>query len=181
MSEIAGKQYGLHPQLSAQGAISMKLSTSLAMALVGVSLMVSQASAQGPASANTLSERTRANLDAAMHGEAYASLKYLRYAEVAEASGHPEIAKQFRDASNVEANEHFDREAYALGLGTTNAADLEEAIAGESYEASKMYIDFANQAEADGDLKVAAMFRQIAADEATHAAGYKASLESISK
>jgi len=159
----------------------MRLSAKLAVAMVGLSIVASQASAEGPAKANTLSEQTRANLEAAMHGEAYASLKYLRYAEVAEASDHPEIAKQFRDASNVEANEHFDREAYALGLGTTDAADLKEAIAGESYEASKMYIDFANQAEADGDLKVAAMFRQIAADEATHAAGYKASLESISE
>ncbi|KJS39043.1 MAG: rubrerythrin [Hyphomonas sp. BRH_c22] len=159
----------------------MKLSASLAMAVVGLSLFATQASAEGPAKATALSEQTRANLDAAMRGEAYASLKYLRYAEVAEASGHPEIAKQFRDASNVEANEHFDREAYALGLGTTDAEDLQEAIAGESYEASKMYIDFANQAEADGDLKVAAMFRQIAADEATHAAGYNASLKSISK
>lgn len=46
---------------------------------------------------------------------------------------------------------------------------------------SKMYVDFANQAEADGDLKVAAMFRQIAANEATHAAGYTESLESITE
>lgn len=159
----------------------MKLSATIAAALVGLSLFASSASAEGPAASNTLSERTRTNLDAAMRGEAYASLKYLRYADVAEAFGHPEIAKQFRDASNVEANEHFDREAYALGLGTTDAADLKEAIAGESYEASKMYIDFANQAEADGDLKVAAMFRQIAADESTHAAGYKSSLASITK
>lgn len=159
----------------------MRLSATLAIAMAGLSLFASTASAEGPTKTNALSEQTRANLDAAMHGEAYASLKYLRYAEVAEASGHPDIAKQFRDASNVEANEHFDREAYALGLGTTDVADLKEAIAGESYEASTMYINFANQAEADGDLKAAAMFRQIAADEATHAAGYKASLESISK
>ncbi|MBA3069234.1 MAG: rubrerythrin [Hyphomonas sp.] len=159
----------------------MKLSKTFVAAMIGLSAFTSTAFAEGPATANALSEQTRANLDAAMRGEAYASLKYLRYAEVAEASGHPEIAKQFREASNVEASEHFDREAYALGLGTTDAADLKDAIAGESYEASKMYIDFANQAEADGDLKVAAMFRQIAADEATHAAGYKASLESISK
>lgn len=159
----------------------MRLSATLAIAMTGLSLFASTAAAEGATKTPPLSEQTRANLDAAMHGEAYASLKYLRYAEVAEASGHPDIAKQFRDASNVEANEHFDREAYVLGLGTTDMADLKEAIAGESYEASTMYINFADQAEADGDLKAAAMFRQIAADEATHAAGYKASLESISK
>lgn len=159
----------------------MKRPLSYAFAMIGLALVTSHASADQGATSNDLSEQTRANLDAAMHGEAYASLKYVRYAEVAESAGHPEVAKLFRDAANVEANEHFDREAYALGLGTTDLEDLSEAIAGETYEATQMYIEFADQAEADGDLKVAAMFRQIAADEATHAASYQAALKDISE
>lgn len=43
-----------------------------------------------------------------------------------------------------------------------------------------MYVNFAKQAEADGDLKVAAMFRQIAVDEGTHFEAYKAALAKLS-
>ncbi len=42
-----------------------------------------------------------------------------------------------------------------------------------------MYIEFADQAEAAGDLKVAAMFRQIAVDEGVHYEQYKAALAKI--
>lgn len=42
-----------------------------------------------------------------------------------------------------------------------------------------MYVDFATQADAVGDKKVAAMFRQIAADEGEHYASYKAALEKL--
>lgn len=126
-----------------------------------------------------LSAQTRANLEAAMRGEAYANLKYLRYADQAEAAGKPELARLFRESANVEANEHFDREAQALGLGGANSANLEDAMSGEHYENVTMYIDFAKQAEADGDMKVAAMFRQIAADEGTHYDAYKAALAKL--
>lgn len=129
--------------------------------------------------AKPLSAQTRANLEAAMHGEAYANLKYLRYADQAEAAGKPELAKLFRESANIEANEHFDREAQALKLGGANSANLEDAMAGEHYENVTMYIDFANQAEADGDIKVAAMFRQIAVDEGTHYEAYKAALAKL--
>ncbi|WP_294445055.1 ferritin family protein [uncultured Sphingomonas sp.] len=75
----------------------------------------------------------RANLEAAMHGEAYANLKYLRYADQAQAAGKPELAKLFRASANVEANEHFDREAQALRLGSSNNVNLEDAMKGEHY------------------------------------------------
>jgi rubrerythrin len=56
---------------------------------------------------------------------------------------------------------------------------LEDAMAGEHYENVTMYVDFANQAEADGDVKVAAMFRQIAVDEGTHYEAYRLALAKI--
>lgn len=59
-----------------------------------------------PSSPKPLSPRTRANLEAAMHGEAYANLKYLRYADQAAAAGKPTLAKLFRESANIEANEH---------------------------------------------------------------------------
>jgi len=85
----------------------------------------------------------------------------------------------FRESANIEANEHFDREAQALKLGSSNATNLEDAMAGEHYENVTMYIEFARQAEASGDLKVGAMFRQIAIDEGAHYEAYRAALAKL--
>ncbi len=142
--------------------------------------LLSTGAMAAPPEPKPLSAQTRANLEAAMHGEAYANLKYLRYADQAEAAGKPELARLFRDSANIEANEHFDREAQALPLGGRTDVNLEDAMAGEHYENITMYIDFAKQAEADGDVKVAAMFRQIAVDEGTHYEAYKAALAKLS-
>lgn len=128
------------------------------------------------ADAKPLSEQTRKNLEAAMHGESYANLKYLRYAEQARTHGNEALAKLFEESANVEANEHFDREAAALGLGSSDSANLLDAMAGEHYENTQMYIGFAEQAEKAGDSKVAAMFRQIAVDEGDHYRQYKSAL-----
>ena len=42
-----------------------------------------------------------------------------------------------------------------------------------------MYVTFADQAEAAGDIKVAALFRQIAVDEGTHYEAYKDALAKL--
>ena len=55
----------------------------------------------GAAAAQDLNPQTRANLEAAMHGEAFANLKYLRYAEVARESGNSELAQLFESSANV--------------------------------------------------------------------------------
>jgi len=65
------------------------------------------------------------------------------------------------------------------GLVEGNEADLLDAMAGEHYENTVMYVKFAEQADAAGDTKVAEMFRQIAADEGDHYASYKAALENL--
>ena len=143
-------------------------------ALMGVTL----AAAPGYAE-ETLNPQTKKNLETAMHGEAFANLKYQAYAEHARKSGHREIAKLFDENANVEASEHFAREADALGLAKTDEANLLDGMAGEHYENTKMYVDFAKQAETAGDKKVAEMFRQIAADEGDHYAAYKNAVEKL--
>ena len=143
-------------------------------ALMGVTL----AAAPGYAE-ETLNPQTKKNLETAMHGEAFANLKYQAYAEHARKSGHPELAKLFDENANVEASEHFAREADALGLAKTDEANLLDGMAGEHYENTKMYVDFAKQAETVGDRKAAEMFRQIAADEGDHYAAYKNAVEKL--
>jgi rubrerythrin len=129
--------------------------------------------------ADTLSPQTRANLEAAMHGEAFAHLKYLTYAEAARERGREDLAQLFEQAAKVEADEHFAREAGALTLAGTDAANLADAAKGERYENTTMYVKFAEEAEKAGDKKVAAMFRQIGEDEGDHYARYEAALEQL--
>ena len=152
----------------------MTLSQLLSGAALAATLVAGRALA-----ADNLAPQTRQNLSAAMHGEAFANLKYRRYAEVAREGGNEALAKLFEESANVEANEHFAREADALKLDGTNAANLLDAMAGEKYENKTMYITFADQAEKAGDMKTAAMFRQIAVDEGEHYARYKAAHDQL--
>jgi rubrerythrin len=130
----------------------------------------------GAAAAADLAPQTRANLDAAMHGEAYANLKYRAFADAARQRGNEKLAALFEEAANVESSEHFAREAGALGLAGNDTRNLADSMSGEHYENTKMYIDFADQADKAGDRKVAAMFRQIAADEGDHYQQFKEAL-----
>jgi rubrerythrin len=152
----------------------MNLSKTLTAAALVLSLSAGTAFA-----ADALAPQTRENLQAAMHGEAFANLKYRRYADVAREGGNEALAKLFEESANVEANEHFAREADALKLDGTNGANLLDAMAGEKYENQTMYVSFADQAEKAGDLKTAALFRQIAADEGEHYARYKAAHDKL--
>ncbi|ACO32324.1 rubrerythrin [Acidobacterium capsulatum ATCC 51196] len=122
---------------------------------------------------------TLKNLSTAMHGEAYAHAKYLLYAEAARKSGHAELADVFTRAAKTERTEHFAEEAALAGLAGSNAENLRDAIAGESYEAKTMYPSFAEEAAKAGDAKAAKLFREIAADEAHHRDAFQAELKKI--
>ena len=129
--------------------------------------------ATGFASASDLAPQTRKNLEAAMHGEAYANLKYRAYADAARKAGNEDLARLFEESADVEAKEHFAREADALGLAGFDTRNLADAMAGENYENTKMYIGFADEADKAGDKKTAKLFRQIAADEGDHYQQFK--------
>jgi rubrerythrin len=137
--------------------------------------------ATGVASASDLAPQTRKNLDTAMHGEAYANLKYRAYAEAARKAGHEDLARLFDEAADVESKEHFAREADAAGLAGFDVRNLADAMSGENYENTKMYIGFADEAEKAGDQKVAKMFRQIAADEGDHYQQFTAAFVKLTK
>ncbi|MFA7275888.1 MAG: ferritin family protein [Pseudobdellovibrionaceae bacterium] len=142
--------------------------TAAVIALTGIS--------SNSAFAKDLNPQTKANLEAAMHGEAYANLKYQTYAAKARADGNEELAKLFEESANVEANEHFAREADALGLAKGSEKDLADAMEGEHYENIKMYKEFSEQAAKVGDTAAAKLFEQIRVDEGDHYEAYKAAL-----
>ena len=133
----------------------------------------------GFAEAASLHEVTKKNLETAMHGEAYASLKYQAYANKAEKDGNLDLARLYRDTAKVEANEHFDREAEMLDLAGSDVSNLVDAMKGEYVEYTKMYVGFAEQAEKDGDAKAAALFRHMASDEGDHYNSYREALDKL--
>ena len=103
-----------------------------------------------------------ANLQTAFAGETTASAKYAAYSKKAEAEGHQKIALLFKAASaseKVHANNHraaLEEMGEAASKVSpeftvkTTKENLEDAIAGESYEISTMYPEFlANAAKAD--------------------------------
>src|SRR5450756_2198556 len=93
--------------------------------------------------------QTQVNLEAAMHGEAFAYAKYTAYALQAARTHQTALAKLFSGTAQVELREHFAGEAVLAGLVGTNAANLQDSITGETWEHTTMYPGFATQATAD--------------------------------
>lgn len=149
--------------------LSRLVRKSLVPALLGLGVV-------GMADAQSLDVHTRRNLNAAMHDEAYAALRYQAYAGVARAQGDAELAKLFEDAASDEANDHFRREGEALGLSGPTPQNLERAVDDEHYQSSAMYKRYAEEADKVGDKPVAELFRKIAADENQHFQKYKEAL-----
>lgn len=100
-------------------------------------------------------DMTAANLRSAYGGESMAHMRYQSWGDLAELDGKPNIARLFRAisfAEKVHASNHFvelkDCAGDALvpagavfGIGGT-AANLDGAVAGESYEIEEMYPAF---------------------------------------
>lgn len=119
-------------------------------------------------------QKTLDNLSTAMHGEAFAYVKYLLYAEHARKSGNNELGDLFEKTANTERFEHFAEEAQLAGLVGSDADNLEDAIKGESYEIDTMYLEFAQKATASGDTAAATRFEEIRHDEMGHRDAFKA-------
>lgn len=126
-----------------------------------------------------MNPQTRQNLQTAMHGEAFAHLQYLLFAEQARKEGRTDVAELFERTAKVEAFEHFAEEAELAGLVGSTAENLQKAIAGESYEVTTMYREFAEQAGADGDQAAADRFAEIRHDEMGHRDAFQAALETM--
>ncbi len=119
------------------------------------------------------------NLKEAFAGESQASQKYLAFAKKAEKEGFRNVALLFRTAAQAERI-HAEGHLGALdGIGST-AQNLEGAIAGETYEYTKMYPPMLQQAEADGH-KAKRMFDYASKAEAVHAQLYQRALEAVRK
>ncbi|MFR6055468.1 MAG: rubrerythrin [Eubacteriales bacterium] len=123
--------------------------------------------------------KTEANLWTAFSGESQARNKYTYYASKAKKDGYEQIAKIFEDTANNE-KEHAKLWFKILKGGIGDTMDnLADAAAGENYEWTEMYADFAKVADEEGFSDIARLFRGVAAIEKTHEERYKKLLSNI--
>ena len=119
--------------------------------------------------------KTEANLMAAYSGESQARNKYTYYAGVAKNEGYEQIAAIFRETADNE-KEHAEIWFKLLGgIGDTKA----NLVAGENYEWTVMYDQFAKEADEEGFTEIAAKFRMVAAIEKTHEERYQALINNV--
>jgi len=122
--------------------------------------------------------KTEKNLLAAFAGESQARNKYTYFAKVARKQGYHYVARIFEETANNEMQHAKDEFKMLNGIGDT-IANLKEAINGENYETTEMYPTFAKEAEQEGNMEAARLFRQIAEVEKHHRDRYKKLLEMV--
>jgi len=135
--------------------------------------------------------QTEKNLLAAFAGESQARNRYTYYASQAKKEGYVQIAAIFEETANQE-KEHAKREfkflqggeveitaAFPAGVIGTTVENLKDAAAGENYENTQMYPEFAEVAEKEGFTEIASVFRNIAVAEKRHEERYKALAKNI--
>ena len=144
-------------------------------------------------------KNTIENLLKAFIGESQARNRYTFYAKIAKNEGFEQIAEIFlitaenekEHASNLfklinelkkKSSEKLDEikvEAAAPTVLGSTAENLKAAIAGENYEHTKMYPEFADFAEKEGFPEIATRLRGIAKAEKHHEERYKKLLKEV--
>lgn len=123
--------------------------------------------------------KTEANLLAAFAGESMARTKYTFYASKASKDGYEQISALFTETANNE-KEHAKIWFKLLHDGVPDtSANLVDACAGENYEWTSMYPEFAKVAKEEGFEKIAYLFEAVSHIEKGHDERYKALLKNI--
>ncbi len=126
---------------------------------------------------NLKGTQTEKNLLAAFAGESQARNRYTYFASQARKEDYEQIAAIFQETANQE-KEHAEREfkfleggeveitaAFPAGVIGNTLENLKAAAAGEHYETTEMYPDFAETADKEGFAEIATVFRKIAIAE----------------
>lgn len=130
--------------------------------------------------------QTEKNLWEAFAGESMARNKYDYFASAAKKEGYEQIAGIFQETS-LNEKEHAKMWLKALGgyeKGDTpgdTRKNLIAAAAGEHYEWTEMYKNFADEAEAEGYTELARTMRRIGEVEKRHEGRYRKLIENIEK
>ena len=123
--------------------------------------------------------KTEANLATAFAGESQARNKYTYYASQAKKEGYNQIAAIFEETAGNE-KEHAKMWFKLLHGGVPNTVqNLKDAAAGENYEWTDMYSQFAKEAREEGFDAIAKLFEGVAAIEKEHEERYLALLKNV--
>lgn len=124
--------------------------------------------------------KTEENLRKAFAGESEARNKYTYFASKAKKDGYEQIAALFEETAGNE-KEHakmWYKELHGGEIPSTEE-NLKEAIAGENYEWTDMYEEFAKTAEEEGFKELAFKFRAVGQIEKHHEERFKKLLKNI--
>jgi rubrerythrin len=135
--------------------------------------------------------KTEKNLLAAFAGESQARNRYTYFASAARKAGYEQIAAIFLETADNE-KEHAKLffnllkggeaeilAAYPAGVTGDTAANLKAAAAGENFEWTTLYQNFANLAKEEGFKEVYETFSQVAKVEKFHESRYLALLKNV--
>ena len=128
--------------------------------------------------------KTEINRLTAFAGESQARNRYTYFASKAKKEGYVQIAGIFEETANQE-KEHAKRlfkfleggevsitASFPAGVIGGTLDNLQDSAAGEHYEYTEMYPEFAKVAEAEGFKDIADVFRAIAVAEKQHEKRY---------
>ena len=129
--------------------------------------------------------KTEKNILTAFAGESQARNRYTYFASKAKKDGYVQISTIFEETANQE-KEHAKRlfklleggeveisAGFPAGVIATTLENLQEAAAGENFEYTIMYPEFAKTAMEEGFKDIAAIFSAIAVAEKQHEKRYK--------
>ncbi|MBQ9833998.1 MAG: rubrerythrin family protein [Bacilli bacterium] len=124
--------------------------------------------------------KTEQNLIAAFAGESQARNKYTYYASKAKKDGYEQIAAIFEETANNE-KEHAKMWFKELHGGKVpdTLENLADAAAGENYEWTDMYDEFAKTAREEGFERIAKLFEGVAKIEKEHEERYRKLISNI--
>jgi len=122
--------------------------------------------------------KTEDNLWAAFAGESQANRKYLAFADKADKEGYKQVARLFRAAAHAETI-HAHAHLRALRAIADTAANLREAIGGETHEFVEMYPAMIAAAREEGHKSGERSFSYANEVEKVHAALYQKALDNL--
>ncbi|MEX2705206.1 MAG: rubrerythrin [Candidatus Freyrarchaeum guaymaensis] len=135
--------------------------------------------------------KTERNLLTAFAGESQARNRYTYFASQARKDGYEQISAIFLETADNE-KEHAKRlfkfleggeveisAAFPAGVIGDTKENLKAAAAGENYEHTQMYPEFAKIAEEEGFEEIASVFRAIAVAEKQHEKRYLGLLKNM--
>ena len=130
--------------------------------------------------ANLKGSQTEKNLWEAFAGESQARNKYTYYASKAKKDGYVQMSKIFEDTANNE-KEHAKIWFKLLHNGEipSTETNLADCVAGENFEHTSMYPEFARVAREEGFEEIAFLFEHVAKIEKHHEDRYQKLLDNL--